>query len=105
MKEHEAEDFHVGDLSPGTIALLKNIADEAAERTVRRFSIAMGIDPNDPMRAQRNMQWLDRSRTRWEGAHGKALMTAIGIAVIGAGQAAWTGFKAILAVIPVPPAH
>ena len=97
--------IRIGDLGPGDVALLKNIADEAAERTVRRYSTAMGIDPDDPLRAQRNMQWLDKTRERYEGIHGKVIITAIGIAVAGAAQAAWAGFKTILTNGQVPGSH
>lgn len=102
MREYDAENVHIGEMSPGTVALLKNIADEAAERTVRRFSTAMGIDPDDPMRAQRNMAFLDKARERWEGATGKVFLTVLGVAVLGAMHAAWAGFKSI---VGAPGAH
>lgn len=94
----------IGDLSPGDIALLKNIADEAAERTVHRFSTAMGLDPHDPMTAQRDMQWVRKTRERYEGIHGKAIMTVLGIAVLSAIQALWVGVKTMVGG-PMPGGH
>src|ERR1700761_1368466 len=93
MAGDDHERVHLGRLSPGDVALLKNIAREAAKEPVREFSPAMGIDPEDPLRAQANMQWLDRRRTREDGLFGKAMNTAIAVAVIGALGWLWTGFK------------
>lgn len=105
MRDEDARGIHIGKLTPGDVALLKNIADEAAERTVKRFSTAMGIDPDDPMRAQRNMQWLDRTRERAEGMHGKIIMTALGVAVLSALQAAWVGARTMISGGPMPGGH
>lgn len=93
--------IHIANLTPGDVALLKNIATEAAEQTVRRFATAMGIDPEDPLRAQRNMIWLDKTRERAEGMVGKAIYTAVGLAVVGAAHTLWEGAKVAIGF----PAH
>jgi hypothetical protein len=94
--------IHIGDLGPGDVALLKNIAVEAAEQTVRRFSTAIGLDPDDPFEAQQDLQWVRKTRKRAEGIHGKAIMTAIVISVGGAAEALWSGIKAVMML---PGAH
>lgn len=99
---NEDNRIHVGHLSPRDVALLKQIAEETAEKTVKRFATTMGIDPEDPMRAQKNMQWLDRTRELHQGAVGKAIYTAIGIAVLGALQTAWTAAKSVLVASIAP---
>jgi len=90
--------IRIGDLGPGDVALLKNIAMDAAEQTVRRFSTAIGLDPDNPFEAQQDLQWVRKTRKRAEGIHGKAIMTAIVLGVGGAAEALWTGLKAALAV-------
>ena len=102
----------LGDLKPGDVALLRDIAEAAAEKAVSKTFIAMGLDPEEPLKAQRDfnflrdlvhdkeldadMQWLRRSRQRSEGLIGKAMATAIGLAVVGAVGFLWDGFRMFL---------
>src|ERR1700742_798657 len=90
----------IGDLKPGDVALLRDVAEAAAEKAVNKTFIAMGLDPSEPLKAQRDfnflrdlvhddeltadMNWLRRSRVRSEGIIGKVITTAFGLAVIGA---------------------
>lgn len=86
----------VGDLKPGDIAILKQVADEAATQAVKKTFIAMGLDPEDPIEAQADMVWLRNTRERCEGVEGKAVMTAVGLFVVGSLAAFWAGFKSLL---------
>jgi hypothetical protein len=107
--------IRIGDLGPGDIALLKNVAVEAAEQTVRKWFTAMGLDIDDPFSAQRDfsalrdmtgmlkddefhrdLQWVRHTRRLHEGIVGKLIYSSIGIAVLGAASAAWSGFKALI---------
>jgi hypothetical protein len=75
---------------------MKQLIKEGTSEALGEFAIKFGIDPKDPLRWQRNMQFLDKSRERYEGIHGKVIIAAIGIAVAGAAQAAWAGFKTMV---------
>ena len=96
---------HIEGLHARDVALLKQLVKEGTRDALDEFSISIGLDPEEPLRTQRNMQFLDKTRERYEGIHGKVIITAIGIAVAGAVQAAWAGFKTILTNGQVPGAH
>lgn len=111
-----AEDrIHLNNLGPGDVALLKDIAEAAADKAVAKTFLAMGLDTNSPLAAQRDfsvlrdiaenvrddafrsdMDWVRKTRTRMDGIIGKVIFTAVGLAVLGALNAAWTGFKQVL---------
>jgi|SRR6185437_11084029 len=97
----------LSDLGPGDLAILEDIATKAAEQTVRKFSVAMGIDPDDPMGAQQDMQWVRKMRKRAEGIHGKAIMATISFAVLGALNAIWGVAKQLISAGPpsIPTIH
>jgi hypothetical protein len=111
---------HIRGLSPGDVALFRNLADEAAEKAVNKTFIAMGLDPSEPLVSQRYFQvlrdltdrieddsadaaWTRRWRERSEGLFGKAMISVFGLAVVGAANALWTGFKAAMASPPPLP--
>jgi hypothetical protein len=103
--DRDRDRIRIGDLGPGDVALLKNVAKEAAEETMRQFMTALGIDPKEPMMVQRDMQFLRRSRERSEGIPGKVLMTVIGLALMGAANTLWVGLKSLLAAGQMPTSH
>lgn len=107
--------IHIGDLKPGDVALLRDVAEQAAEQAVKKAFTAMGLDPREPIQAQRDfaflremgrrvhdgeftadLEWLRRSRKRSEGLVGKMLATALGVAVLGAIHALWVGIQTMM---------
>src|SRR5262245_2233874 len=108
--------INIGDLKPGDVALLRDVAEAAAEKAVNKTFIAMGLDPSEPLKAQRDfnflrdlvhdkelaadMSWLRRSRQRSEGIVGKAITTAVGLAVLGALHAIWEYARMAAARLP-----
>lgn len=110
---------HIGEMSPGTVALLRDVAEEASEKTCRRWFEAMGLDPNNKIESQAmfsvlrdlpatirdpdykaDRDWLRRTRKLSEGAFGKAILTAVGVGVVGALHTLWKGLQAFW---PTPP--
>jgi hypothetical protein len=88
--------IHVEGLKPADVALLKNVASEAAEQAVNKTLVAMGFDPSRPFEAQKDAQWIRATRERCEGTVGKAVLTIVGLLILGGCTALWTGFKAML---------
>lgn len=112
--------IRIGQLSPGDTALLRDLAEAAAEKAVHKVFVTMGLDPANPIKAQEDfsvmryvgdkirdpafkddLAWVRRSRLRGEGIVGKAMATAVGIAVLGGAHAIWSGLKGIVASIPI----
>ena len=106
----------IGDMKPGDVALLRDLAEHAAEEAVKKTFVAMGLDPTQPIKAQRDfnflrdlvhddelrsdMDYLRRSRKRSEGITGKIVVTAVGVAVVGALHGLWEYARAILSKLP-----
>ena len=104
-------------LSPGDVALLRDLAESAAEKAVSKTFLAMGLDVNDPISAQRDfgvlrdmtsmlkddefhrdLEWTRRTRKLHDGMVGKIVYSSIGLAVLGAANALWTGIKALMLI-------
>lgn len=108
--------LHIGNLGPGDIALLKDVAESAADSAVKKWLTMIGLDTNDPISAQRDFAllrdmsnwsqdeerakdrgWVRRMRGHSEGVVGKAIVTAVALSVAGAAHAMWTGFTLLRA--------
>lgn len=99
-------------LKAGDVALLRDVAELAAEKAVNSAFTKMGLDPTQPLKAQRDfnflrglvhdeefgadMSWLRRARERSEGIGGKVTTTVIGVSVLGALHAMWLGAQVIM---------
>lgn len=110
----DMQQHHIGGLDAGTLALLKDVAEATAEKTVKSFATMVGIDHHNPIEAQRSFgalrkladkfddeeyladqEWLRRTRLRLEGGFGKAMLTAIAVSVVGAAHALWSGITTL----------
>jgi hypothetical protein len=107
--------LRIDKLGPGDIALLRNVADEAAEKSVRGMLTAIGLDPKNPIESQAcfvrlremvadpesrtDMDWTRRTRRRTEGIIGKAILTAVALGVVGGCKAAWAFFVSAVASV------
>lgn len=113
--------IHLNGMTPGELALLRDIAEVVAEKTVEKTLTAIGLEPTDPIASQalfgalrkiatdaadpekfKDDEWTRRWRTLTQGAFGKAFITAIGLAVYGGLHALWSGIKAIMPSGPPP---
>lgn len=81
--------------------LLQDVAERAAvkaveevtPRIVRQTLVSMGLDPDNPMEAQKDAVFIRSTRTRCEQVNGKGLMLLVGIVGAGALGLMWDGFK------------
>lgn len=90
-------------------------ADRAAKRTVEEMLVSIGIDPSNPLEAQRNaaflaelrktamdtefqndMKYLRAWRTQMEGIKRHGTFVLIGIIIAGLCAAFWLGMKQYL---------
>ena len=91
--DRRSEDTHV-----------RNIAEEAATRAVEKTApivvkstlVSLGIDPDNPIEAQKDSAFVRQTRKRCETASNKAIITMIGLLVLGGLGALWTGIKAAI---------
>lgn len=108
---------HVGGIDAGQLALMKDVADASAEKVAANMFKAMGLDTSNPIEAQdtfaalrriakrmddpeavADLAWTRRMRPRTEGMFGKALLTAVAIAVAGGIHMIVTGAAAMIGV-------
>lgn len=112
----EESRIHIEGLSPAHVALLKQVAQEAAEKAangaVRGTLTALGIDVNNPISSQElfvamreraeedkdpeflaDKRWVRRTRGITEGAFGKAIVTAVGVSIAGALHSIYIGIQ------------
>lgn len=120
MSDSERQ-IYINNLSPGDLALLKDIAEVAADRAVKQMFNSMGIG-DDPMASQElfgalrkisktmaddeymaDAIWTRRTRLLMNGAFGKAFFTAVGLAVVGGAHALWSGLRGLMP--PGTPPH
>lgn len=106
--------FHLGNLGPGDVALLKQVAEEAARKAVHDTFLVMGLEIDDPIQSQQDFvalraiakriddpecqaddQWVRNTRRLMTGIFGKAILTAVGLAVVGAAHTIWLGITAL----------
>lgn len=92
------ERIHIEGLTPTHVALMTRVAEEAADKAVAKTFTMMGMDPRDTRAAQADMVWLRSTRQRCEGVEGKAMLTLVGLLVMGVASTFWLGLKSFLRV-------
>jgi hypothetical protein len=102
-------------LDEQTRIVMEQVAAAAARAAVKDALTALGIDPNNPLEAQRDMAALRELRDtvtdeeyqrdmlhlrRWrkamDGVQDKGTLTAVGIVTSGAIAALWLGIKTLI---------
>jgi hypothetical protein len=102
-------------LTPGHVALFRQLAEETAKKTVTEMFTAMGLDTRDPIAAQGDFSvlrevtklarddnfradrdWVRRTRVRSEGIFGKVVVTSAVLVLTGAATVLAAGVRTIL---------
>ncbi len=72
-------------------AEMEEIAEMAAKKAVNDMFVRLGVDPGDPIEAQKDFAHLRKWRKSVEAMSMKAAMTALVTIVTGALAALWVG--------------
>lgn len=115
MVDEPEDTVHGYDLSPGDLAMMRDIAEVAAKETVKQMFVTMGLDPKQPIVSQRyfnvlreiteneeddehqaDIAWTRRTRKMTDGVGGKALVIAMTVAVGGALHTFWIGLQKVI---------
>ena len=78
------------------IVLSKDELKALAEDVVTKTLTGLGFDTAHPLNVQRDLQYLRDWRHTTESIRGKAIVVAVGIAVVGLCGILWLGFKTLL---------
>ncbi len=69
------------------------VAEEAAERAVKRTLQVFGFDIDDPVAMQRDMLYLRSWRTSSEAVKRQGLVVAVGVIVVGLLGLVWMNIR------------
>jgi len=76
-----------------TKALINDAAEKAAEVTLTRTLTSLGVDMQNPLQVQRDMQFLRAMRETWASAKSKGILVALGLMVTGFFSFLWEAVK------------
>lgn len=95
-----------------TMEVIENVAEKAAEKAVHDALVSMGIDPEEPIEAQKDMAALRDMRElmtdreiqadmlhlrRWrktmDAVQSKGMLTIVGLIAAGLAAAVWIGLQ------------
>jgi len=93
---HEDRRRNVGDMHQVAAEAARRAVEEAVPAAIRATLLQMGFDPEHPLKAQQDAQWVRATRERCEGVGGKALLTVVALTVTGGAIFAWTAFVDML---------
>ncbi len=76
--------------------ITKDEIEQVVEATVDAILTRLGVDTEDPIELQRDMQFVRDWRKSTEAVKGKALVTIISVLVCGTAGALFLGVKTLL---------
>lgn len=79
-----------------THAEIEAIAEEAADKAVRKLLLTLGVDLNDPLETQKDMAYLRTWRTGTQRLGWKTVTAIVTVTVGGTATAIWMGIKSLL---------
>lgn len=75
---------------------MHDVAEQAADRAVKRMLLTLGVDINSPeaiIRFQRNVAFMDALRASSDAVKRKAILTAVTVLVTGMLGYLWLAFR------------
>jgi serine protease inhibitor len=75
---------------------IKQLITETSKATVSETLRGLGIDADNPLETQKDFQSLHDWRVSIEKIRHKAILSAVGVVVVGALAALWLGIKSIV---------
>lgn len=66
-----------------TKALINDVAEAAAEKTVRVTLTGLGVDHSNPLEAQADFHFIRAMRTTWQSAKSRGILAGLGLMITG----------------------
>ena len=79
-----------------TRALINDVAEEAANKTVEHTMTSFGIDTANPLEVQADFRFIRGMRETWSSARSRSLFVALGLMITGFFSFFWAAVKASL---------
>lgn len=76
-----------------TDAEIHEIARRAAQEAVKETFLVLGLDPDKPLEAQADMQFVRRTRTSAEAIQRQSVMAAVGLITVAILGLIWASIK------------
>lgn len=77
-----------------TKALINDVAEAAAEKTVRVTLSGLGVDAANPLEAQADFHFIRAMRTTWQSAKSRGILAGLALMVTGFFTFLWSALKA-----------
>lgn len=77
-----------------TKALINDVANKAADRTVDRTLTSFGVDTSNPLQVQADFEFLRNMRQTWTTVKSRSIFVALGLMVTGFFSFLWSAIKA-----------
>ena len=84
------------DWDEATKALINDVAEQAADKTVTRTMTSFGVDTANPLEVQKDFQFIRAMRETWSSAKSRSLFVALGLMVTGFFTFFWAAVKSAL---------
>lgn len=94
--DHDAVEKIAQATAEKTVTEMRGEIVQAVDEGVTEALTRVGIDAEDPMEMQRDMQFVRDWRTTVGSVRRKGLLTAVGFLVAGTVGALWLGIKSLL---------
>lgn len=76
-----------------TKALINDVAEKAADKTVVRTMTSLGVDVSNPIEVQADFRFIRAMRLTWSSAKSRSLLVAMGLMITGFFSFFWAAVK------------
>ena len=84
-----------------TKALINDVAERAAEKTVRITLTGLGVDTDNPLEVQKDFQFMRSMRETWSSTKSRGMFVALGLMITGFFSFFWSAVKATISGGPI----
>jgi predicted type IV restriction endonuclease len=77
-----------------TKALINDVAEQAADKTVVRTMTSLGVDVSNPLEVQADFQFIRGMRSNWNSVKSRSIFMAVGLMITGFFTFLWAAVRA-----------
>lgn len=81
-----------------TRALINDVAEQAADKTVVRTMTSLGVDITNPLEVQADFRFMRAMRLTWTSAKSRSIFIALGLMITGFFSFFWAAVKSSIGI-------